>query len=232
MSKMKKPRVIVLGARLGVNNIGSAIVNEMKINWDVRAHDCSLGEGYECPPSELVRFKDADALVISLGRTMSIPFSQMSLDMDEIIHANLTLPLICASNYVAARASVGPGKIVFIGSYAHDHPFTNGTAYCAAKAGLNMAAKAIAWETTKLGFYTYVVNPFHVEGTPMWEEVQEGVMERQGITREEADAYARKDAQMELLTPGDVARSVRSILDSNGLRFASGTSIDLYGGTR
>lgn len=230
-------KAIVLGARPRSGNIGEAVAFAMREHgWDVHTDDCYHkdawnGEGYRIP--SLLDHGDADALVVTLGRTSVEPFEETdSVTIKEVIRANLLLPLEAALEYVQIRGEQG-GRIVFIGSYAHRHPFTAGTAYSASKAGLEMAARNLGWELTSGGFYTTIVHPYHVEGTPMWEKVQNGVMEARGWTREEADQYAYKDALMgRLLSPAEVAEVVAWLLTADAAVWLSGTNVELFGGTR
>jgi NAD(P)-dependent dehydrogenase (short-subunit alcohol dehydrogenase family) len=211
---------------------------------------------YDVPSLAQFERWDADALVVSLGSTYKTHFTEVPQhDIDRVMRACLLMPLEAARRYVQAaektRREINEARkplfdsdppapslrrIVFIGSYAHNHPFTNGTAYCAAKAGIDMAAKTLAWELTDRGYRVHVVHPWHVKGTPMWKEVEQGVMESKGWTKEEADAYADRDLKMPTnLTPEDVAKVVATLLNTgvdNSLDWMAGTSIELAGGTR
>jgi hypothetical protein len=100
-------RAYILGARLNSGNIGEAIVNRLySEGWHVLGDDClnpSLGL-YVSPTVEQFEEADADALVITLGRTYNESFD--SLDPNTITHAldaNLTLPLEAARRYVEAN---------------------------------------------------------------------------------------------------------------------------------
>jgi NAD(P)-dependent dehydrogenase (short-subunit alcohol dehydrogenase family) len=240
-SQVNKDRnsVTVLGARRGSGNIGEAIVSRMnQAGWNVYASDCREDEGFEdYGVPDLVA---TEGLVVTLGKTMIRPFWDLDVTTDaveEMIRANLTLPLQCVARYVEVCEWMSdlkyPKRIVLIGSYAHRHPFTNGTLYCAAKAGIEMAAKTLAWELTPLGYTINAVHPYHVEGTPMWEEVQAGVETTKEMTREEADNYARKDLRLErLCRADDVAEAVEVILEGSMTDYFSGSSVELYGGVR
>lgn len=208
------------------------------------------GEGgyvmYSAPSVQAFRNTMPNVLVITLGRTNKTAFHELGpFTVDQMIKANLILPLEAAQRFVRATASEtavnrrsatdeSPIRhIIFVGSYAHEHPFTNGTLYCAAKAAINMAARTMAWELTDKGYRVHVVNPYHVEDTPMWETVQQDVMRTKGMTREEADAYGRKDLKMPRpLAAEDVARVIESLVVRPGLDWMVGQPINLYGGTR
>lgn len=193
---------------------------------------------YEAPSVQDFKQADPDVLVITLGRTSKDHFAETKdYDIENMIRANLILPLEAARRFVQATANPmtpdrDPRHIVFVGSYAHDHPFTNGTLYCAAKAGLNMAARTLGWELTDMGYRVHVVNPYHVQGTPMWAQVERDVMKSKGMTLEEADAYNRKDLKMpDLLTPEEVAEVIFTVVETKAMNWVTGP-INLYGGSR
>lgn len=221
-------RAIVLGAREG--NMGEAIGLHLSgdLGWEVTLNDCwDKNEArYEVPNLE---WSEADAVVITLGRTTVTPFGQVTpTELADTIRACLTLPLLCAQEYMEWT---NWGKVVFIGSYAHDHPITYGTPYCAAKAGLAMAVQTLAWEAPE--FHWHIVHPYHVPGTPMWEWVQSRVMRTRDWTREEADDYARKDLkQPAMLTPLEIAQVVGFLLTNEAAPWLSGQGLNMYGGTR
>jgi NAD(P)-dependent dehydrogenase (short-subunit alcohol dehydrogenase family) len=222
-----------LGARRNTGNIGDAVATALeKHGWSVFSSDCEIAPGeFEVPDSGPI-LASADALVITLGRTAMEPFDRIEdREVVDVIEACLTLPLLAARRYVRSREEKG-GTIVFTGSHAHRHPFSTGTSYCSAKAGINMAAQCLGWELTDKGFYTHVVHPYHVPYTAMWEQVQEGVINNKGMSREEADAYSLKDAKLPLMKPSQVADVVRLLLEYPLAKYLSGTNVELYGGTR
>jgi NAD(P)-dependent dehydrogenase (short-subunit alcohol dehydrogenase family) len=240
-------KVLVLGSREG--NIGGSIADELeRSGWIVTGDDCKAEgvERYEAPNS--ISYHDYDVCVITLGVTHMEPFSEVSkVDMEKVLYGSLVLPLECARRYVQARMEVSDTEndthghiaphhstIIFIGSYAHDHPFTHCTTYCAAKAGLNMAAQALAWELMPEGFHVHIINPHHVQGTPMTEKVRQGMMKGvHQMTAEEAEAYSRKDLRMpDLLDGDDIAEMVLTILENLPMGWLSGQPINMYGGCR
>lgn len=198
---------------------------------------------FEAPAVSTFKRFDPDALIITLGKTAKTHFSEISdADVGQMIKANLILPLEAARRFVqATQRRVGVGLkasdrtrwIIFTGSYAHDHPFMNGTLYCAAKAGLNMAARTLAWELTDRGYRVACVNPHHVPGTPMWQEVERGVMESKGWTKEQADEYAHRELKMpNHLHPMNIGGVVAALLTNPDLEWLAGAGLNLYGGTR
>lgn len=203
---------------------------------------------FDVPTYDRFLADEADALIVSLGSTYKDHFANVAQhDLDRVLRANLLLPLEAARRFVQAREArmledsahgierddTEVAHIIFIGSYAHRHPFTNGTAYCVAKAGIDMATRTLGWELTDRGYRIHVVHPFHVNGTPMWSQVEQDVMKSKNMTWDEADAYNRKDLKMpDLLTPEEVAEVVHTLLTVPAMGWTSGTSIELFGGSR
>lgn len=231
---MSNKTMIVIGARRGSGNIGEGIKEAMQdAMWQVYSHDAELDDGsYGVPTLGKGLWQEADALVVSLGTVSMEPFIDLHPeDLQEVIQGCLTLPLQVVMQYVQSRREKG-GKIIMIGSYAHRHPFTNGVPYCAAKAGLDMAGKVLGWELTAQGFSTHVVHPYHVPDSPMWEVVQEGVMEQRGMDRQEADYHAFKDNRMRLMDPYEIGVMVHMLCTLPEAAWLSGTNLELFGGTR
>lgn len=227
---------IILGAKDGSRNIGDITARHLRARgWLTQTDDCFVDaatgdeDKYQAPNYNISEF---DACVITLGHTRLTPFREASAeDVRAVLYGSLELPLHCARRYIQDREH--NGRIVFIGSYAHNHSLTNCAAYCAAKAGLNAAVKEMGWELTP-DFITHIVNPYHVPSTPMGESVVEGMMEHRDMTRIEAEAYQRKDLKMPRhQKPQDIAKIVCWLLNHNGTAaWMSGSAIDLYGGVR
>jgi len=232
MSDERLSRVLVLGTRPDRLNLGTVILNRLvEDGWTGLGYMCLDDDGvYRLPAAD---WEEYDAMICTLGYTRMVPFKNADEDdIHEVIRACLVLPLMAAKAYVQERQDRG-GTMVFIGSYAHDHPLTYGAAYCAAKAGLAMAVRELAWELTDLAFYSHILHPYHVPATPMGSEVVWGLMEGRGMTREQAEEYQRKDLKMPAhLTPEVVAEVVSWLLREPAARWLAGTGLDLYGGTR
>jgi NAD(P)-dependent dehydrogenase (short-subunit alcohol dehydrogenase family) len=233
---MKK--AIVLGAREG--NIGGAIVERLLQNneWTAHGDDCYRELSYAISryvAPNPVEVRDYDACIITLGITHMKPFEEQNhVEVHNVIHGSLVLPLLCANVYTRIRSDMGKGGIiVFIGSYAHDHPFTDCTTYCVAKAGLDMAARSLAWELMP-EFKVHIIHPHHVQGTPMTDEVRQGMMEGvHQMTEEEAEAYSRKDLRMpDLLKPEEIAQMVEFLLTNPVAEWLCGSGLNMYGGVR
>lgn len=175
-----------------------------------------------------------DHLVITLGHGVPSNFRSVEAgEVEDTIRATLILPLECARRYIQVRRGHEKrGRILFIGSYGHDHVLSNSAPYCAAKAGLAHATRCLAWDF-RGEFEIMIVNPYHVPSTPLGAEVVERLMAG-GMTREEAEAYQRKDMVegQEHLTPVVIAEYVAWMLRAPEAVWSSGQQMNLYGGVR
>lgn len=226
--------VVVLGARQG--NIGGAIAETLGEHFRVETNDCFFVDDFHEYDIPLLNWSVFDAIVVTLGVTHMEPIHEVdALNIEKVIRGCLTLPLQAVAEYSRhrVRSRLG-GKIVLVGSYANDHPFTHCTSYCAAKAGLDMACKSLAWELGTKNFQVHIVHPHHVQGTPMTDEVRKGMQEGiHKMTREETVEYMEKDLRMpEILKPQEIADVVCWLLTDPAAEWTSGTGIRLYGGVR
>lgn len=237
MSRHEDRRVTVLGSRPKEGNIGAAVAAQfISKGWRVDEDDCHRcphpvfdpGGEYVVDDTDL---SAADVVVCTLGTTSVGRFDEVDRGAHaRVITACLTLPMLAAHHYLRERNGNG-GRMVFVGSYAHDHVLSHSEAYCAAKAGLAHLVRCLAWDYTSENFEFAIVHPYHVPGTPMWRQVQEGVMEVNDWTRQEADRHARRDTQMgRLLTPREVAAAVYDVATADA--WISGAGVNLYGGVR
>lgn len=230
--------VLVLGSRNG--NIGHGIATELIAQgWNVQEDDCHVVEHpvfnpdgvYDVP--EEVEW-DVEALVVSLGCVHIQPLHEVAdSEIDEVLAACLTLPLRCIREYLRVRELSGSdgGRVVVVGSYNHDHPLSYGTAYSAAKAGLDMAVKQLAWDYTKAGYTFNCVHPTVVEGTALSDHAQIESAAVRGIGRRQVQEEVRAARQLpQPLTPRDVGEVVCDLLRSN--RWLSGAGVNMYGGQR
>lgn len=226
-------KTIVLGAREGSGNIGEAVADALERGgYHVTTDDCQRGPQLYDPPSEgyLAEF---GSMVVSLGQASARSIDIMSpVELDDIIEANLRLPLEAARRYVVGRGEAG-GKVVFIGSYAHDHALTGCAPYCAAKAGLAAAVRELGWELTDAGYRFHIVHPYHVPSTPMGKNVVRGMVTERGMTYPQAEEYQRRDLKMpDHLRPQEIAEVVRWLLTEPAAEWLSGQGLSMYGGTR
>jgi NAD(P)-dependent dehydrogenase (short-subunit alcohol dehydrogenase family) len=105
-----------------------------------------------------------DGVVNAAGIDLVADIEAMTLtDWSRMLAVNLTGPvLVMRAAYSHLRAA-GRGTIVNVSSGAGLMPLKHRTAYCASKAGLQMASKALAMEAAEFGIRVNTVCPGAVE---------------------------------------------------------------------
>lgn len=229
---------LVVGVNPEVENIGAAI--NRRLSSVMRCAGLDIYGPDDIPI--IIEFLSGEwnNLIVSCGMTCMAPFEeQRDIDLYRVVEANLITPMIIARRFVGANIDLRPNSsesqvanIVFIGSYAHNHVLSNSAAYCAAKAGLHMLGKCLAWELTGKGFNIFVVHPHSVQNTPMTHEVIDALMEQKDLDTAEALEYWNRTKLLpERLTTSEVADVVANLIFT-GTRHISGAAIELYGGER
>jgi NAD(P)-dependent dehydrogenase (short-subunit alcohol dehydrogenase family) len=105
-----------------------------------------------------------DGVINSAGIDLIADIEGMALaDWNRIIAVNLTGPMLVAQAAYPHLKTAGGGTIVNVSSGAGLSPLKHRTAYCASKAGLQMAAKALAMEAAAFGIRVNTVCPGAVE---------------------------------------------------------------------
>ena len=72
-------------------------------------------------------------------------------DLERNIAVNLTAPLVLMRRFIAATEHIGLRRVINISSGAGRRPIFGWAAYCAAKAGLDMATRVVALESEVRG---------------------------------------------------------------------------------
>jgi NAD(P)-dependent dehydrogenase (short-subunit alcohol dehydrogenase family) len=198
-------------------------------HWNCDLNNCEddLGE-YNIPSME--NYHDLDALVVAIGACHVEKITrQTDEQIADVIRANLTLPVLAAKEFMHTQKQ---GSIVFIGSYNHDHVLGNGTPYCASKAGLDMAVKSLAWESSP-AYSFFCVHPYQIPDTKMSERIKQQIAISEGRTQQEVYEYSTRDRKLPFdLRTQDVAMVVWQLVTSPAQNWLSGTSINMYGGVR
>lgn len=122
--------------------------------------------------------------------------------------------------------------IIYIGSMAHNHVLNASAPYCAAKAGLQMFAKCMAYELAPKGYRVYCVNPSNVQDSPMAEKTIDELMKYRGINRDQATEYWGADCPMEKFLSKVEIGEIIAFLLTDSARYLSGSEINLPGGNR
>ena len=105
-----------------------------------------------------------DGVVNAAGVDLYADIETMaSADWDRVLAVNLTGPLLVIQAAYPFLKAAGGGTIVNVSSAAGLSPLKNRTAYCASKAGLQMASKALAIEAAAFDIRVNTVCPGAVE---------------------------------------------------------------------
>lgn len=134
-----------------------------------------------------------------------------------------------ASVQVEIHGSPGVMNIVAVSSDAAIRPMRTSMAYCASKAGLDMAVRVAARELGPKGWRVNAVAPGMVEGTEMTRYIDERVPQIRGWSRLAALEYERSQEVVHgRVTVDEVAHLIWQMLD--GPDHLNGAIIPLNGG--
>lgn len=143
------------------------------------------------------RFGPVSILVNNAGLGRFKDFLEMSFeDFDLQIDVNLKGTWYMARLAAAQMALQGEGSIINVSSIAGEHAFKRGSAYCAAKAGVNAMSEVLMMELRELGIRVTTIAPGSVQT---------------GFHREALPAANQKDDSW-MLQPEDVAEAVLHVL--------------------
>ena len=165
-------RIIITG---GTGGLGKAIAFEFKGNgWDVVALDRSdldLADVGSVKP--FFENTPCDLLVCCAGMIRDTPLARMqNEDWDDVVAVNYKAAARCVAAAVPGMLSNGRGHVIFISSYAAQHPAIGQAAYATAKAALHGLTRELAEKYGSAGLRFNVILPGFLE-TPMTEAVSE-----------------------------------------------------------
>ena len=166
-----------------------------------------------------------DGVVNAAGLDLVADIEAMALtDWNRLLAVNLTGPMLVMQAAYPYLRTAGGGTIVNVSSGAGLSPLKHRTAYCASKAGLQMASKALAMEAAEFGIRVNVVCPGAVET---------------GLFRSGIDASADPHAAYEtvraryalqrIAAPEEIAAAILW-LSSAESSYVTGTAIAVDGG--
>ena len=230
----EESNVMVLGATY--KNIGGAIAKKLDAEgynrvtmWDKANGDLLF------PNEELNRmYKDTDILIMCQGSTrIDWIENQTRENIGRQLGDSLSSHIVQTVEFVKNTIANPYRKtIIYIGSMAYRNILNGSSVYCAAKAGLNMFARCVAWELAPKGYDVYVIHPGNVKDSPMAESTIRQLAKYRGLTDLEARLYWNTgNPRNTILTPYDIAELVSHICD-NTMQYAAGNPIDLTGGQR
>lgn len=146
----------------------------------------------------------------------------------EVLDTNL-LGFINLMDYLAEKKELGPLRVVAVSSDASERPMRTSIAYCASKAGLNMAVKVAARELGPWGWKINAVSPGMTAPTGMSLYIDERVPEVRNWTKERTEKYERdQEVTPGRILPSDVAHIIADTF--YGPPHLNGSIITLNGG--
>jgi len=128
-----------------------------------------------------------------------------SADIERNLAVNLVAPMVLMRRFLAATAHVALRRIINISSGAGRRPISGWSAYCAAKAGLDMATRVVALEAQSRGLAVEAVS------------LAPGVIDTgmQSLVRSasaddfaDVERFRQMKAEGTLRAPGDVAGDI------------------------
>lgn len=227
----EKRNALVVGT--GDENIGDGIADTLEA---AGMHTVCLRER-EMRAENLNHFRTLhrfDTIVFVNGRShLDWIEDQPQEDVYSVIRDSLTASILGTKHFVNATLDTPFQKqIVYIGSMAYRSVLNASAPYCAAKAGLAMFARCMAWELAPKNYNVFTVHPSNTKGTPMTEETIQGLMRYRNLDRAGAEAYwSANPLRTEMLTKENIG-DVVAFLVSGKADYLSGTQFELGGGQR
>jgi benzil reductase ((S)-benzoin forming) len=127
---------------------------------------------------------------------------------------NLVAPIVLMQAFLAASQHILERTIINISSGAARHPYFGWAAYCAGKAGLDMASRVVALEATNSGRPLRVVSLAPgVMDTAMQDEVRRKSADR----FPDVERFRQLKARGELTRPEEVAARILSLEQAGAL---------------
>jgi 3-oxoacyl-[acyl-carrier protein] reductase len=163
-------RVIITG---GTGGLGKSITEQFKTaGWEVLAlgrNDLDLTD--QLAISAYFSEHHCDLLICAAGAIRDQPLAKIDESIwDEMIEINYTAAKYCALAAIPMMIKYGEGHVVFISSYAAEHPTVGQTAYATAKAAILGLTRDLALRHGSNSIRVNAILPGFME-TPMTENV-------------------------------------------------------------
>lgn len=170
-------------------------------------------------------FGGLDGVVNSAGIDLVATIDTMAVtDWGRVLAVNLTAPmLVMRAAFPHLKAARG-GTIVNVSSGAGLSPLLHRTAYCASKAGLQMASKALALEAAPFGIRVNCVCPGAVE-TALFRQGVDATLDPAAMRETVKARYALR----RIAEPREIAAAILW-LTSDESSYVTGTAIAVDGG--
>lgn len=166
-----------------------------------------------------------DGLVNAAGIDLIASIETMTLaDWNRIIAVNLTGPMLVTQAAFPHLRAAGGATVVNVSSGAGLSPLKHRTAYCASKAGLQMAGKALAMEAAEFGIRVNTICPGAVE-TELFRSSIDTAPDPQAAYETVRARYALQ----RIAAPGEIAAAILWLTSAES-SYVTGTAIAVDGG--
>jgi NAD(P)-dependent dehydrogenase (short-subunit alcohol dehydrogenase family) len=166
-----------------------------------------------------------DGVVNAAGIDLIADIEAMALaDWNRLIAVNLTGPMLAMQAAFPHLRAAGGGTIVNVSSGAGLAPLKHRTAYCASKAGLQMASKALAMEAAEFGIRVNTICPGAVE-TELFRSSIDGAADPQAAY----EAVRARYALRRIAAPDEIAAAILWLTSAES-SYVTGTAIAVDGG--
>lgn len=166
-----------------------------------------------------------DGVVNAAGIDLVADIEAMTLaGWQRVVAVNLTGPMLVMQAAYPYLKAAGGGTIVNVSSAAGLSPLGHRTAYCASKAGLQMASKALAIEAAAFGIRVNTVCPGAVE-TDLFRAGIDGAPDPQAAYEAVRSRYALR----RVAAPAEIAAAILWLTGGES-SYVTGTAIAVDGG--
>lgn len=160
---MSQKKVIIIG---GNSSLGIAVKNKfLGKEWEIESigrSQCDLNDHKSI--RALLRDMSCDLMVCAAGIVRDTPLFHMSENVwDEVINVNFAACRECALAVIPSMLKNHSGHIIFVSSYAANHPYIGQSAYSAAKASLHDLVEEFSLRYGAYGLRFNIVMPGYFE---------------------------------------------------------------------
>lgn len=171
-----------------------------------------------------------DIHVANAGIAETSPFARTSLEFwRKIMTTNLDGVFLTCREVVPGMLDKGWGRIIVISSIAGLKGLSYGAAYSASKHGVIGLTRVISEEYMGKGITANAICPGYVR-TPIVERNTELIMNRSGLSREEAEATMSSSNRHQKLVEVDEVAAAASWICGPGSNSINGQTIEIAGG--
>ena len=223
-------RFLAEGARVAALDRDAQALEKLRNQFEGVAHtaEADVAEPASVTAAiadSVARLGGLDGVVNAAGIDLVADIEAMELaQWSRVLAVNLTGPmLVMRAAFPHLRAS-GGGTIVNVSSGAGLSPLKHRTAYCASKAGLQMASKALAMEAAEFGIRVNTICPGAVET-----ELFRSGIDAQPDPQAAYEAVRARYALQRVAAPEEIAAAILWLTSAES-SYVTGAAIAVDGG--